>query len=91
MGDQRQVTVRMLGGCTAIETISTCPDRPWGPLCAMMGHVTLAVVVSTLIFESVGRLNPEDNEIGDNWNFTLFSVASPYYLELHLYLAAVYL
>jgi hypothetical protein len=45
---------RMLGG-TAVKTILTCPDRPWDSLCTMMGQVTLAVVVSTLVFKSVGR------------------------------------
>jgi hypothetical protein len=54
---------RMPGGCTAAKTILTCPNRPWDPLCTMMGQVTLAVVVSTLVFESVGRLDPEDNKV----------------------------
>jgi hypothetical protein len=32
MGDQQQVTVE-----DTFETMSTCPDKPWGPLCVIIG------------------------------------------------------
>ena len=55
---QRQATVEDAGGCTAIETMSTCPD---GGTSAMMGQVVLTVLALALIFESASRLDSEDN------------------------------